>query len=48
MPYVNVRVTRDGITARQKAQIVAEIQDAAVTPTIGAPQRPTGRGCTFQ
>ena len=27
MPYVNVRVTRDGITAEQKAQIVAEITD---------------------
>jgi 4-oxalocrotonate tautomerase len=25
MPYVNVRVTRDGVTAQQKAQIVAEI-----------------------
>ena len=27
MPYVNVRVTRDGVTAEQKAQIVAEITD---------------------
>ena len=25
MPFVNVRVTRGGITAQQKAQIVAEI-----------------------
>jgi 4-oxalocrotonate tautomerase len=25
MPYVNVRITRDGVTAQQKAQIVAEI-----------------------
>ena len=25
MPYVNVRITRDGVTAEQKAQIVAEI-----------------------
>ncbi|MBI1321561.1 4-oxalocrotonate tautomerase [bacterium] len=25
MPYVNVKITRDGVTARQKAQIVAEI-----------------------
>ncbi|MEW6307353.1 MAG: 4-oxalocrotonate tautomerase family protein [Verrucomicrobiota bacterium] len=25
MPYVNVRITRDGVTAAQKAQIVAEI-----------------------
>lgn len=25
MPYVNVRITKDGATAEQKAQIVAEI-----------------------
>jgi 4-oxalocrotonate tautomerase len=25
MPYVNVRITKDGVTADQKAQIVAEI-----------------------
>lgn len=25
MPYVNVRLTRDGVTAEQKARIVAEI-----------------------
>lgn len=25
MPYVNVKVTRDGVAAEQKAQIVAEI-----------------------
>ena len=25
MPYVNVRITRDGVTAAQKAQLVAEI-----------------------
>lgn len=25
MPYVNVRITKDGVTAQQKAQIVAEI-----------------------
>lgn len=25
MPYVNVRITRDGATKEQKAQIVAEI-----------------------
>ena len=27
MPYVNVRITKDGVTAAQKAQIVAEITD---------------------
>ena len=27
MPYVNVRITRDGVTPAQKAQIVAEITD---------------------
>ncbi|MBW4668060.1 MAG: 4-oxalocrotonate tautomerase family protein [Cyanomargarita calcarea GSE-NOS-MK-12-04C] len=25
MPYVNVRITKDGVTAEQKAQIVQEI-----------------------
>ena len=30
MPYVNVRITRDGVTKEQKAQIVAEI-----TATLG-------------
>lgn len=25
MPYVSVRITRDGVTAAQKAQIVAEM-----------------------
>ncbi len=30
MPYVNVRITRDGVTAAQKAQIVAE-----TTQTLG-------------
>lgn len=25
MPYVNVRITRDGVTAAQKSEIVAEI-----------------------
>lgn len=25
MPYVNVRITRDGVTREQKAEIVAEI-----------------------
>ena len=27
MPYVNVRITRDGVTREQKAQIVAEITE---------------------
>lgn len=30
MPYVNVRITKDGVTAEQKARIVAEI-----TETLG-------------
>ncbi len=25
MPYVNIRITRDGVTAEHKAQIVAEV-----------------------
>jgi len=27
MPYVNVRITKDGVTAEQKKQIIAEITD---------------------
>lgn len=27
MPFVNVKITRDGVTPAQKAQIVAEITD---------------------
>jgi 4-oxalocrotonate tautomerase len=27
MPYVNVRITKDGVTPDQKARIVAEITD---------------------
>ena len=27
MPYVNVRITKDGVTAEQKATIVREITD---------------------
>jgi 4-oxalocrotonate tautomerase len=30
VPYVNVKITRDGVTAEQKAQIVAEITDTLV------------------
>ena len=30
MPYVNVRITKDGVTAEQKTQIVAEITDTLV------------------
>jgi 4-oxalocrotonate tautomerase len=27
MPYVNVRITRDGITREQKAQVIAEMTE---------------------
>ena len=27
MPYVNVRITKDGVTADQKARVVAEITE---------------------
>jgi 4-oxalocrotonate tautomerase len=27
MPYVNVKITRDGVTSEQKAQIVSEITE---------------------
>jgi 4-oxalocrotonate tautomerase len=30
MPYVNVKITRDGVTKAQKAQIVREITDTLV------------------
>lgn len=30
MPFVNVRITRDGVTREQKKQIVAEITDTLV------------------
>jgi 4-oxalocrotonate tautomerase len=30
MPYVNVKITRDGVTAEQKARLVAEITRALV------------------
>lgn len=31
MPYVNVKITRDGVTKEQKARIVAEITQTLVT-----------------
>jgi 4-oxalocrotonate tautomerase len=30
MPYVNVRITKDGVTADQKRQLVEEITDTLV------------------
>jgi 4-oxalocrotonate tautomerase len=30
MPYVNVRITKDGVTKKQKQQIVAEITETLV------------------
>ena len=27
MPYVNVRITRDGVTREQKARVIAEVTD---------------------
>lgn len=30
MPFVNVRITRDGITREQKAQVIKEITDTLV------------------
>lgn len=31
MPYVNVRITRDGVTSEQKARIIAEMTQTLVT-----------------
>ena len=30
MPYVNIKITRDGVTADQKRQIVREVTDTLV------------------
>ncbi len=30
MPYINVRINRDGVTREQKARIIAEITDTLV------------------
>jgi 4-oxalocrotonate tautomerase len=30
MPYVNVRITEDGVTAEQKRQVISEITDVLV------------------
>lgn len=30
MPYINLQITRDGVTAQQKAQIVAEFTQTLV------------------
>ena len=30
MPYINVKLTRDGVTREQKAQVVAEMTDTLV------------------
>lgn len=30
MPYINVRITRDGVTREQKVRIVAEMTDTLV------------------
>ena len=34
MPYVNVRITRDGVTAEHKAEIVRQITDT-LTNVLG-------------
>jgi 4-oxalocrotonate tautomerase len=30
MPYVNIKITKDGVTAEQKRQIVSEVTDTLV------------------
>ena len=40
MPFVNVKITRDGVTAEQKAQIVAEIT-GTLERVLGAPSTRT-------
>lgn len=39
MPYVNVRITKDGATTEQKRQIVAEITDTLVRVLGKVPER---------
>jgi 4-oxalocrotonate tautomerase len=41
MPYVNVRVTKDGVTAQQKAAIVKEITDTLVRVLARSPSTRT-------
>lgn len=40
MPYVNVRITREGATAAQKARIIAGVTDVLVD-TLGKDPRTT-------
>lgn len=38
MPYVNVKITRDGVTVAQKRKIVAEITQTLVTTLNKRPE----------
>jgi 4-oxalocrotonate tautomerase len=39
MPYVNVRITRDGVTREQKAQVIAEMTETLQRVLGKAPER---------
>lgn len=39
MPYINVRITKDGVTAEQKKQIVAEMTQTLVSVLGKKPER---------
>jgi len=39
MPYVNVRITKDGVTAEQKRQIVEEITNTLVKVSNKKPEQ---------
>jgi len=39
MPYVNVRITRDGVTREQKAQVIAEITETLRRVLGKSPER---------
>jgi 4-oxalocrotonate tautomerase len=41
MPYVNVKITRDGVTREQKAAIVREITDTLIRSWASAPNTRT-------
>lgn len=39
MPFVSIRITRDGVTAAQKAQVIKEVTDTLVRVLHKSPER---------
>jgi 4-oxalocrotonate tautomerase len=42
MPYVNIKVTREGVTREQKAQLIAGVTELLVK---GAAKKPGNHAC---